>query len=354
MRRERRHQTYLIVHKGGTTVAYLALVLLTVRFFRGRLEWDFTAGALLLSLFWLCLCRLKLSHWLQTYFDVFSRLEITIPCSVGLLLSGLGIFLPGPPELRMVAAMELSAWIMLYVMYRQNRRHFEILGHGPVPEGTWINPPAGLLRPGDLLLTSGRVAVQLHESVGHAATVVQIEDGEMMVLSSHMDRGCTLEPLEAMASEQMRDGYYITMRLKQNLSPAEIARMGRTAQQMVLENQLWKYKRNRDRQRLITSLPMPQQWKDRLIKATRASGYDWFGTFMGRLAPHHWTCIGASEELYRRMGIETAPYGTGLLGFGTTLFDPIMPVRFLTDPAFRLLRVEDERLLEPVAPAGLR
>ena len=58
---------------------------------------------------------------------------------------------------------------------------------------------------------------------------------------------------------------------------------------------------------------------------------------MGRLTQDRWTCIGACLELYRRLGVPTASYGTGLLGFGTTLFDPIMPVRFLSDPAFRLL-----------------
>lgn len=53
-----------------------------------------------------------------------------------------------------------------------------------------------------------------------------------------------------------------------------------------------------------------------------------------------WTCIGAWLELYQRLGVQTNAYGTGLLGFGTTLFDPIMPVRFLSDPFFRLLSRE--------------
>ncbi|MBY0357535.1 MAG: hypothetical protein K2W82_05990 [Candidatus Obscuribacterales bacterium] len=42
------------------------------------------------------------------------------------------------------------------------------------------------------------------------------------------------------------------------------------------------------------------------------------------------------------MGVKTNSYGTGLLGFGTTLFDPIMPVRFLSDPAFQLLLKRSE------------
>lgn len=61
---------------------------------------------------------------------------------------------------------------------------------------------------------------------------------------------------------------------------------------------------------------------------------------MGRVAVDHWTCIGACLELYKRMGVRTNAYGTGLLGFGTTLFDPVMPVRFLSDPAFELITKE--------------
>jgi hypothetical protein len=37
------------------------------------------------------------------------------------------------------------------------------------------------------------------------------------------------------------------------------------------------------------------------------------------------------------MGVQLNYYGTGLLGFGTSLFDPILPVRFLADPAFVLI-----------------
>jgi hypothetical protein len=37
------------------------------------------------------------------------------------------------------------------------------------------------------------------------------------------------------------------------------------------------------------------------------------------------------------MGVKLNNYGTGLFGFGTTMLDPIMPVRFLADPAFVLI-----------------
>lgn len=69
---------------------------------------------------------------------------------------------------------------------------------------------------------------------------------------------------------------------------------------------------------------------------------NWFGTFMGRIANNRWTCIGAALELYKSIGVKTNFYGTGLLGFGTTLFDPILPVRFLADPALELITTSEQ------------
>jgi hypothetical protein len=39
-------------------------------------------------------------------------------------------------------------------------------------------------------------------------------------------------------------------------------------------------------------------------------------------------------------------YGTGLLGLGTGLFDPIMPVRLLGDKAYRLVDLKDRAAFE--------
>jgi hypothetical protein len=68
---------------------------------------------------------------------------------------------------------------------------------------------------------------------------------------------------------------------------------------------------------------------------------------MGRVTKDHWTCVGACLEVYERLGIKTNQYGTGLFGYGTTLFDPIMPVRFLSDPAFTLLTTNDQTEKQP-------
>lgn len=329
---------YFALHKAATTIAYLLLLVLTWRFLTHKLDWRLAVGCNILSGAWLVLIRLKMSTFLKTYFDVFSRLEIIVPTCIGILLSTVGLFAHSLLPLHLISLSQVVLWIWVYVVYNQNRKEYITQGHGPVPRGTWVNPPDSVLKPGDLLLTSGNIATQLHESVGHAATVVRLEDGSMKVLSSHMDRGTTLEPLQTMTSEQKEKGHYIALRLKKTISEDQIAEMAKFAKAMVAENKKWKKERNEQTEKIVAALPISAKLKEKLNKQFYASGYDWFGTFMGRIAQHHWTCIGAGLELYHRLGIKTRPYGTGLLGFGTTLFDPIMPVRFLSDPAFEVIK----------------
>lgn len=337
---------YFTLHKAATTVAYLFLLILTWRFLTHKLDWRLAVGCNVLSGLWLVLIRLKMSTFLKTYFDVFSRLEIVVPICIGIALSAVAFFGHSAVPLHLVSLTQFGLWVWIYVVYTQNRKQYIVEGHGPVPRGTWVNPPDDVLEPGDLLLTSGNIATQLHESVGHAAIVVQTERGPLKVLSSHMDSGTTLEPLKSMTSSQKQKGHYIGLRLKKRLTDEQVEQMGKIAQQMVTENRRWAKERNEYTEHFIARLPIGEQFKAKLNKHFQASGYDWFGTLFGRIAKHHWTCIGAALELYHRLGIKTRPYGTGLLGFGTTLFDPIMPVRFLSDPAFELIKKDPAALTD--------
>src|SRR5207253_10778312 len=134
-----------------------------------------------------------------------------------------------------------------------------------------------------------------------------------------------LNPLDEVASATLAHGHYIVLRLKEPLTPEQIARSALIAQEMVEDNIEWKTKINARRAKVINSLPMPASWKKWLIWRFTATGYDWLGLFTGRIAKHNWTCIAACLELDHRLGIKTDRYGTGLLGLGTGVFDPIMP-----------------------------
>jgi hypothetical protein len=335
------HRVHYRLIKTTETAAYLGLLWLTWRFLHDELHWKLAMGAITLSGAWLVLTFVRTRHLLKTYFDVLSRLEFVVPALLG---SGLCVFalVEGRlAPLRIAAAGELVAWALLALLYRRNRRRYIRQGHGPLPAGCWVSPPARRLRAGDLILTSGRVAAGLRESVGHGETVVRTRKGALESFSSYMDKGAVLHPVAEYASEVRRHGHYVVLRLRSELTQAQVLRAEAIARDMIEENRRWRDEVNRRRSRIIERLPLPRRRRDALLSAARSSGYDWLGLFMGRLAPHRWTCVGACLELYRRLGVHTDAYGTGLLGFGTTLFDPIMPVRFLSDPAFRILSLAD-------------
>jgi hypothetical protein len=333
---------YFRTIKSLTGIAYIFLIWLTFRFITHETHIRIAIGAIVLSALWLLITKLQMTHFLKTYFDVLSRLEVVIPATLGITLSILPLILRTNTTLHIIAIIELLLWIAICITYRKNRINYIKQGHGPLPAFTWVSPPETSLKPGDLILTSGRVAAGLRESVGHAEMVIEIPDNSMKAFSSYMANGIVLNSLSETASNTLKQGHYIVLRLKQPFTDEQIKQSAQIAYQMQKENQEWKDKRNERRKKFISILPLPLVCKQKLISLFYASGYDWLGLFMGRLAKQHWTCIGACLELYRRLGIRTKDYGTGIFGLGSGLLDPIMPVRFLDDPTFQLLTKNDK------------
>ena len=162
--------------KAGDTIAYLGLIWLSWRFLDGELHWKLAIGAVVLSGAWLALTSARMNRLFTTYFDVLSRLEVALPAALGTGLSLLALVHTSHLATRVVAVVELAGWGVLLLLYRRNRHRFSRQGHGPVPAGCWVSPPAGVLQPGDLILTSGLVAAGLRESVGHGETVLRLRD----------------------------------------------------------------------------------------------------------------------------------------------------------------------------------
>jgi hypothetical protein len=329
--------------KAGDTLAYLGLGWLSWRLADGEIHERLALVAALLSGAWLVLTRLRMGHLLKTYFDVVSRLEVIVPATLGIALAVFALVRTQVAATRVATAVILAGWALLVLRYRRNRAHFERAGHGPLPAGCWLSPPPEALAPGDLLLTSGMVAAGLRETVGHGETIVRAPDGTLLSFTSRMDKGTLLHPArDVLVDLRARHIHYIVLRLRDALLPEQVSRGEEIARSMIAVNHAWADAANHRRVARIARLPLPATVRERLIRASHTEGYDWLGLFMGRLAADRWTCIGACLELYRQLGVRTNPYGTGLLGAGTTLFDPIMPVRFLSDPAFQLLRHTDE------------
>jgi len=328
--------SYFALVKAANTIGYFALIYLTWRFATGHFDWKISYGCVLINACWLVLTRIKTDHLLQTYFDIFSRLELELPVVSGMILSIAAVLSPCHWLTKGLAVLEALCWIYIWIIYNRNKQRFKVQGYGPVPINTWVSPPASELAAGDLILTSGNIARDLHESVAHAEMVIQRADGKLGLFSCYMEKGAKIHTLESLTSSNYK-GYYIALELRHPWTEDQKVRATSIAEEMVRKNEEWRDHENEKIGKFISRLPLPESTKDYLKKRFWASGYDWFGTFMGRVVPDRWTCIGACVELYHRMGVKTNFYGTGLLGFGTTLFDPIMPVRFLSDPAFVLI-----------------
>jgi hypothetical protein len=251
-----------------------------------------------------------------------------------------------------VAGLELAAWLAVYLRYRHNRKNFIKQGHGPLPKGCWISPDWRAVRPGDLILFSGNMAGRLHETVGHGELALRRPDGEMVTFTSYMEYGSLFHNLKAILDGQFAYGHYIVLRLRQGFTEAQNIAGLALAEQMLAANVRYKNRANASRARFFMRLPLPIMWRAKLIKRFHVSGYDWLGLFTGRIASDHWICVVADLELIHKLGIKTAQYGTGLFGLGTGILDPISPVRFLADPAFHLLTLDDKAEFERLHSQG--
>jgi hypothetical protein len=258
--------------KAGDTIAYLGLLWLSWRFVDGELHWRLSIGAVVLAGGWLLLTSVRINRLLATYFDVLSRLEVVIPAALGIALALFALVRSPHLATRAVAVLELGGWGVLLLRYRHNRRLFVRQGHGPVPAGCWVSPPATALEPGDLILTSGMVAAGLRESVGHGETVLRLGDGALVSFTSRMDQGALLHDVGAFTSALRTHGHYIVLRLRKELSPEQIRQAARIAEEMIAANQRWAGRVNHRREAIVAQLPLPAAWKAHLKYAqTRAA-----------------------------------------------------------------------------------
>ncbi|MBY0551978.1 MAG: hypothetical protein K2W95_32140 [Candidatus Obscuribacterales bacterium] len=316
---------------------YIVCFWLTYKLLFGQLDWALMSGALAVGGCWLGLTVFWLRSLFTTYFDRMSRLRVLVPTTLGLLLAAIALFCNGHWSMHVIAGVEVVAWLAIYIAYRRNRANFEKMGRGLLPKGAWISPTPLALRPGDMILTSGNMANTLRDSVGHGEVVFLGSDGKLYTFTSYMKKGALTHRVETVTSKRTWKGDYIVMRLRTPLSVQQIALGQEIAEQMVAENVEWIEKVNTARPAFINKLWLPRSIKNWLIKKTKADGYDWVGLFVGVYGPGRWTCVAGCIEWYRRNGVKLRKYGTGLLGLGTGFFNPIMPIRFVSDPKLELL-----------------
>lgn len=324
------------------TTAYVGLLALSIKLGKGEFDTTAMLASLSLSGAWLTLTALELRVLLRTYYDTLARILIWLPLLIGATLSSVALF-KGADVIRYVAAVELLGWFFVYMLYRKNRNLYIDRKHGPLPAGTLVNPEARLIRPGDIILTSGRVSKRVRQNVGHGEIAYMNADGEMCCFSSYMEKGVIRQPLETVLNKVIADGeHYIVLRLVEPWTEEQTIRAHQLVEQMYADNVVWRDAEKIRRRKFADSLPIPQKWREDLFNKIDPTGYDWFGLFIGVLHTNRFTCIGACVELNKRLGVKMSDYGTGILGWGTGFFDPIVPMRLLGDPAYRLLTLSDK------------
>ena len=343
--------TYPRLLKTSIALAQIALLVLSYRLITNGFHLAEAGTAIGISVFWLGLTWVRLNGLLRTYYDHLSRMQVLVPTTCGIALSLLTAFAACKLEmlgLGCLAAVVFAGWMLVIYRYLQNKALYKKQGHGPVPKETWVNPETDALQPGDLILTSGRMAGRLHDTVGHAELVIAEPGSEHLhTLTSYMETGARVNRLDVVLRKLKQSNvHYIALRLKTPLTTAQNSHSVDLAQRYVLANAEWRDSVNKRRAYLISWLPLPRSVKNWLIKKTHATGYDWSGLFIGTRATNRWTCIAICIACLKEIGVGVGDYGTGMLGLGTGLLDPIQPVRLLGDKAYRLITLEDKARFE--------
>lgn len=353
-------------------LANLLLIGLFVLALTGKIDWRLSCVSVTVSGIWLALTFLRLNQLLETFEDHISRVQILLPMGLSLLLAVAVLFTAPSLTLAAIAGLIILGWAPVYLLYHKRDRDFIRQGHGPLPKDVWVNPPAEALQEGDLILTGGRMAARTHNSVGHVEIVVRGRDGKLMAFSSYMETGVVMHTARAMVKVELRSReHYIVLRLRQPFTAEQSSRAIEIAQEMLAANDAWRKEWTENRLRIARRLPLPTAFKawllnehsmDEVLKnpplsfvnrmklnvyrQVWATGYDWLGQYTGLIHDNRWTCMGVVIELLRRLDVPVRHYGTGLLGLGTGLLNPLMPIRLMRDPCYRLVTVDDKQAFE--------
>jgi hypothetical protein len=327
------------LYKALGTAANLLMVYLTWRWFRDGLNLNFGLGCLILSGYAIVVTRAQLGHLFATYFNIMSRLQVLIPLGWGVLFAALALAEASDVWVRVAAAAVLIWWASIYYRYCSNKKQYFKQGHGPLPMGAWVNPPIDALEPGDILLTSGCVAERSRQSVGHAEQVILV-NGQKKLISSWMGKGAVLNAMERVVKPG--EHHWVALRPVVPWTADQNRLAELLSLSMLRENAQYIEKTRAKRDRILGNLVMPNSLRERLRNYFSITGYDWVGLYSGRRACDNWTCVGMVMELWWRMGLRMRWLGTGLLGLGTGLLDPLKADRLLDEPALRLLTAADK------------
>ena len=327
-------------------VTNVALIAVIVQLFRHQLNWDLAIGSLTLGAVRLALTFGTIRATFANYFDWMYRIRFRMSFYTGVGLAAVACFAAAYQAVYFVAAIELLAWCALYYLWRQNRFDYTETPHGRIPANAWLNPPLAVLEEGSAIITNGTFAPNKEHPLGHAEWIYT-RDGKKRLASTWIKTGFLTNDAEVLIGKWIRGKHhFLNLRLTTPLTEEQKANAPRINDEMKADNERWVQKVTASRSRKINLLPIPQTWREKLIAKYTPTGYSWAGLITGLRFSDHWTCFGSQMEYYARQGLKMRHYGSGILGLGTGLLDPLNPGRLLDDPNFELLTLDHKAYWE--------
>lgn len=328
--------------KSAKAIANVFMIFMTWRWYEHGLGLEFGLSCLVLSTMWLVLSFAQMRHLMRSYATILSRLQLLVPMWLGFALNFMAYFSTAELLVQGAAGAGLMAWGYVYWRYRQDKKKFFAQGYGVLPQGIMVNPPAQMLPPGSILLMTG-IPEYIGEAVGHGEIV--IPDGDKKwAFSTYMKFGVVMNPLEEVLSRRARRGITVALAPVTPWTEEQCKMSLMVAKGMLRQNKEWVVRERAKQSRLFDRLHLPQFARALGGKLWPITGYDWFGLVLGRTKMGRYTCVGSVQELLWRMGITLDRYfGTGLLGLGTTVLDPIMPARFFDLKCYRMVTEADHQ-----------
>jgi hypothetical protein len=310
----------------------------------GPPDWqsDLEMAFVTISFLSLGLTVFRLRDYLHSLEDRMTLRLLVVPSAVNLVLSGYAFVFSDEPIILCLSVLSYAGWLMVTVsvIHTCQKRYIRFF-RGYLPKNVWINPPPSILQEGDTILVHGPMADFVREAMGHTETVVKGRDGRLYTISALIEAGTTWRLASELLEDYLRDGYdYIILRLKTPLTVDQSRASVEIAEEMLAANKVWRTAAQKRVKKIFSALPLPQAWKEKLLKRWMPTGYDVIGKYWGGLRKDRWTCIAVNIYLLRRLGVKMAEYGTGMFGlFGE--FNPILPIRIIRDPAYRWLSTAD-------------
>ena len=299
-----------------STLSAYALLFLSLVFSSGNALFglSYSNFCLLCSGLWLLRTMMELSQLLDEYVDTRKQRRLKIAITFGTAAALLSMAPLKEPLMFPAAVGVLCSWITIISCVIATHTRFRKVERGLVPKETWIDPPADVFQPGDVIGTTGVWWEPHHQAFAHCELVsytsnsalisnkamseeewqhyLNLHKGRPLCASScSMEYGTYLHSCQdvlqnCLKQTHLKEGHerWFCARLTDIGRRDLEAAWGPNWQEKLTEfvdkkaetNKLTRRMETRRRQRIIKNLPLlSQRHKDYLCELVRASGYNW-------------------------------------------------------------------------------